>query len=242
MKKSFREDFYNAWSRIESGIPFVHARYADGEIALSMGREIGRGSQATEVDKWKAPAKMTKLGREILESLCHTEPNYYYAISCDTSSVSDKNYLLSHIKQSREYITFANLWINANYNLFLEKIKTHKRPTIIIGNVSGENAKFPFDIENYLSFGNNCVETWEQYSNEIKDVLNIGIGNISGKTVFISVGPMSEAIIHHLWTVNPTNQYIDIGSALDEYIHGRKTRPYMIDGSYYNTQICEMEL
>lgn len=242
MKKSFREDFHNAWARIESGTPFVHARYADGEIALSMGKGIGRGSQATEVDNWQAPNQMTKLGMEILESFTHTEPNYYYAISCDTSSTADKNYLLGKIKQSKEYITFANLWINGNYNLFLEKIKTHKRPTIVIGNVSGENSKFPFEIENYLSFGNNCVETWEQHSEEIKDMLREGFGKISGKTVFISVGPMSEVIIHNLWNINPTNQYIDIGSALDEYVHGRKTRPYMISGSMYNTQICEMEL
>lgn len=242
MKRSFRDDFQAAWARIYSGVPFAHARYADGEIALSMGRGVGRGSQATEVDKWQAPNQMTKLGKEILESLSHTEPNYYYAISCDTSSISDKNYLLSKIKQSREYITFANLWINGNYNLFLEKIRNHKRPTIIIGNQEGENGKFPFEVENYLGFGNNCVETWEAYSDDIKNMLNEGFGKISGKTVFISVGPMSEAIIHHLWKINPTNQYIDVGSALDEYVHGRKTRPYMIPGSMYNTQICEMDL
>jgi hypothetical protein len=242
MKKSFKDDFNDAWTRIESGIPFAHARYADGEIALSMGKGVGRGSQATEVDGWQAPNELTQLGKEILESLYHTEPNYYYAISCDTSSTSDKNYLLSHIKQDKKYITFANLWINGNYNMFLEKIKSHRRPTIIIGNQHGENAKFPFEIENYLSFGNNCVETWEKYSDEIKDMLSDGFGAISDRTVFISVGPMSEAIIHHLWKINPTNQYVDIGSALDEYVHGRKTRPYMISGSFYNTQICEMEL
>jgi hypothetical protein len=258
MKKSFRDDFNDAWARIESGIPFAHARYADGEIALSMGKGVGRGSQATDIDGWQAPSQHTKLGKEILESLYHTEPNYYYAISCDTPlyhtdpnyhsissvipSISDKNYLLSHIKQDKKYITFANLWINGNYNMFLEKIKSHRRPTIIIGNQNGENAKFPFEIENYLSFGNNCVETWEKYSDEIKNILADGFGKISDRTVFISVGPMSEAIIHNLWKINPTNQYVDVGSALDEYVHGRKTRPYMISGSFYNTQICEMEL
>lgn len=242
MRKSFKDDFNDAWKRIESGIPFAHARYADGEIALSVGRGIGRGSQATEVDNWQAPNKMTKLGLEIFESMGHTDPDYYYAISCDTSSTADKNYLLSHIKQDRKYITFANLWINGNYNSFLDKIKSHKRPTIIIGNQNGENAKFPFEIENYLSFGNNCVETWETYSEDIKSTLNEGFGKLSGKTVFISVGPMSEAIIHHLWNLNPTNQYVDIGSALDEYVHGRKTRPYMITGTIYNTQICEMDV
>jgi hypothetical protein len=242
MKKSFRDDFNDAWIRIETGIPFAHARYADGEIALSMGKGIGRGSQATEVDGWQAPNQLTKLGKEILESLYNTDPEYYYAISCDTSSVSDKNYLLSHIKQEKKYITFANLWINGNYNLFLERIQYHRRPTIIIGNINGENAKFPFEIENYLSFGNNCVETWEQHSDDIKNMLSDGFGKMSGRTIFISVGPMSEVIIHYLWKINPKNQYIDIGSALDEYIHGRKTRPYMVPGSFYNTQICEMEL
>ena len=49
---------------------------------------------------------------------------------------------------------------------------------------------------------------------------------------------MSEVIIDYLWSINPSNQYIDVGSAIDEYIHGRKTRPYMYEQSEFYSREC----
>lgn len=242
MKKDFIKDFEGAWNRIESNIPFTHARYADGEICLMKGLSIGGGSQATDVDRWSSPNGITKLGKDLYESLSCVDPNYYYAISCDSSSTTDKKWLLDNIKQDREYITFANLWINGNYGRFIDRLSTLKKDIIIIANENGENKKYPFNVSEYMSFGNDCVNVWEENYAQIMQILGESFYNTCGKTFFISVGPLSEVIIYHLWKINPRNQYIDIGSALDEFVHGRKTRPYMIDGSFYNKQICEMEL
>lgn len=242
MKKSFKQDFLDAWDRIESNKPFAHSRYADGEICLMRGSPIGPGSQATDVDRWTAPDKMTKLGEDLKIALNHTDEEYYYAISCDTSSTLDKQFLLDNIQQDRKFITFANLWINGNYDDFFEKINSLDKSVIIFGNKNGETAKYPFEVEQYLSFGDNCVDTWEQFHQDIKDLLTNSFSECEGKTFLISVGPMSEVLIDHLWKINPKNQYIDMGSALDEFVHGRKTRHYMISESFYNKQICEMEV
>jgi hypothetical protein len=242
MKKLFKEDFDNAWNRIESNLPFAHARYADGEICLMKGIPIGGGSQATDVDRWSAPTGITKLGKDLRESLSCVDPYYYYAISCDSSNTEDKQWLLNNIKQDREYVTFANLWINGNYNRFIDRLTTLKKDITIIANENGENKKYPFNVSDYMSFGNDCVNVWEENKGQIMQILGESFNNTSGQTFFISVGPLSEAIIYLLWKLNPRNQYIDVGSALDEFVHGRKTRPYMIEGSFYNKQICEMEI
>jgi hypothetical protein len=242
MKKDFIKEFDDAWARIESNVPFAHARYADGEICLMKGLPIGGGSQATDVDRWSAPPRFTAMGKDLRESLNCVDPNYYYAISCDSSNTEDKNWLLNNIKQDRNYITFANLWINGNYNRFIDRLGTLKKDIIVIANENGENKKYPFNVIEYMSFGNDCVNVWENNKSQIIKILMESFSNVHERTFFISVGPLSELIIYLLWKINPTNQYIDVGSALDEFVHGRKTRPYMIEGTLYNKQICEMEL
>ena len=56
---------------------------------------------------------------------------------------------------------------------------------------------------------------------------------------FISAGPLSEVLIDELYSENPNNRYIDVGSAIDEYVHGKVTRPYMLSGTMYNKEIVE---
>jgi hypothetical protein len=40
-----------------------------------------------------------------------------------------------------------------------------------------------------------------------------------------------------LYTNNPNNRYIDVGSAIDEIVHGKKTRPYMSENTIYSKEI-----
>jgi hypothetical protein len=243
MKILFEQKFEEAWDRILSKKPFCHTRYADGEICLIQGKEITNGSQATDVDKWSSPNKITKLGKDLEESLKYIGEDYYYGISCDTSNTEHKNFLLSKIKQDKKYITYSNLWINSNYNSFIKNLNLlNNHNMIIVGNKSGENKKYPFSIKGYMSFDNDCVNVWENNHVQIKRSLVESFSDIQGYTIFVSVGPLSEIIIYELWKINNKNQYIDIGSSLDFYIHGKITRPYMVENSFYNKQVCEMEI
>jgi hypothetical protein len=56
---------------------------------------------------------------------------------------------------------------------------------------------------------------------------------VENKTFFVSAGPVSEILIHKMYSSNPNNQYIDVGSSIDEFVHGRITRPYMNPTSQY---------
>ena len=40
-----------------------------------------------------------------------------------------------------------------------------------------------------------------------------------------------------MYNANPNNKYIDVGSSIDEFTHGRKTRPYMDPKSNYSKEI-----
>lgn len=237
--EKFNTDFDFFWSLIENNKNFTFSRYADGEIRLMKGVDVSLSSQAFIEDKWSSPIGLTKSGKQLLETINHCESNYYYAISAPTDNVDDYNYLINNISQSKENITFANLWINANYRKSKKKYSELKREVVLICNKNGKIENFPFNISTLIPFHDDCINFWETNGdvflgnliNQFKDSVN--------KLFFISCGPISEIIIHHLYINNPNNTYIDVGSSIDEYVHGRITRPYMRPETQYYNEISK---
>jgi hypothetical protein len=151
--------------------------------------------------------------------------------------MSDYLFLSSNIKQPESNITFSDLWINSNYLKFKKFISDLHIPVNLIVNENYLNQKFaPFPVGKIFPIKNNCVYYYENNKHEfIKQISNF-VKDSFDELFFISAGPLSEIIIHNAYLINPNNKYIDIGSALDEFIHGKITRPYMITGSKYSME------
>ena len=235
--EKFFEDFNLIWNLISNNENFVHARYADGEVLLMRGTSVNKNTQAFVVDKWDAPDKLTLVGKELLETLNHEEKNYFYAISGKNDSPSDYEFLTERIKQNKEHITFANLWINGNYQKMMMRYEMINREVILICNENAKKENFPFNVIDIQTFPNNCIEFWETNSIEYINELISRFGQIENKLFLISCGPVSEIIIHKLYLNNQNNAYVDVGSSIDEFVHCRKTRPYMNPNTPYANQI-----
>lgn len=229
----FTSDFDYFWKLIEEGLNVTFTRYADGEVMLMKGIPVREDTQAFKVDNWKAPEGLTRVGRELLETLNHTEMDYYYGISGKSDNINDYNFLRGNIKQQDSHLTFVNLWINANYLRTKEKLVNLKREVILICNKDATKRKFPFPVKSVSGFPNDCVRFWEDNFESYIEYLIQSYGKEKDALFFISCGPVSEIIIHRLYQNNPNNAYIDMGSSLDEFIHGRVTRPYMDPNSRY---------
>jgi len=231
----FNDDFIFFTDKIKSGEPFAYARYADGEVALMKGVSVGVQSQAFQVDRWLAPDQLTKVGKGLLESITHTEDNYYYAISAHSDNIGDYEFLKSHLKTDK--LTFANLWINANYQKMKEFYSTLDKSVYVICNHEARAERFPFKVNEIFPFPDNCILYWEEHGEDYITQLLDYTSQLSGETIFVSAGPVSEILIDKMYNANPNNQYIDVGSSLGEYIHGYKTRPYMDENSQYSKEI-----
>lgn len=230
----FDLDFDFFWDLIDRGINFTFTRYADGEVMLMRGEEVNAATQAARVDNWMAPAKLTRVGRELLTTLNHKESNYYYGISGKNDNVEDFLFLINNIKQTGDTISFVNLWINANYNRMLKKICSLKRKVVLICNEIAEIDNIPFPVSDLIRFPNSCIDFWETNADEYTSMLIDKVGNLEDQLFFISCGPVSEIIIHRLYENNPKNTYVDVGSSIDFFVHGRETRPYMNSNSEYS--------
>jgi hypothetical protein len=204
---------------------------------LMNGISVKEGTQAFNVDKWSAPVGLTKVGKELLNSLNHTEENYFYAISSKTDNINDYIFLRNNIQQKEEKISFVNLWINANYQKSIEKYNSLKRGVNLICNYKAKKENFPFEVLTLTPFPNNCIEYWENSSNNFIEMLVNKLGDKQNELFFISCGPISEIIIDKLYTNNPDNTYVDVGSSIDEFVHGQKTRPYMDNKTIYSKMI-----
>lgn len=233
--KDFNQDFEYFTNLILSDNNFAYARYADGEVALMLGKSIGLGSQAFHIDKWSSPNGLTRVGKELLETLDHQEHNYYYAISSNTDWADDNHFLISKLKTNN--ITFANLWINANYQKMKVFYQNLKKSIYIICNQKAKKENFPFPIIEIIPFPDDCINFWEQNGDIYLNYIREQLPNINNQTFFISAGPVSEILIHNMYKVNPNNQYIDVGSSIDEFVHGYPTRPYMDPNSQYAKEI-----
>jgi hypothetical protein len=229
----YTTDFDYFWNLIETNQNFAFARYADGEVMLMSGNMVDEHTQAGSVDKWTSPGGDSKVGTELLDTLNHTESNYYYAISGLSDNPNDHNFLRERIKNDEKNLTFVNLWINANYQRTKQKLVSLKRDAVLICNHSAGNKSFPFPIKMIIGFPDNCVAFWEAHSEEYLKFLIQMVGEMENQLFFISCGPVSEIIIHRLYQYNPNNTYVDMGSSLDELVHHQKTRPYMDPNSRY---------
>lgn len=233
----FKEDFNYFWDKIEKGENFTFSRYADGEVMLMNGKLVDETTQAFRIDKWKSPEKITKVSINLFETLNHTEENYYYAISSKSDNLNDYDFLKKNIKQNNEKITFVNLWINANYNDMKLKLQTLKRDVILICNHKAKKQNFPFNVKDLTPFPDDCINFWENNGDNYINFLVEKYKDFKNELFFISCGPISEIIIHHLYLNNQNNTYIDVGSSIDEFVHGFNTRPYMDERSIYNKMI-----
>lgn len=237
--EKFNIDFDFFWKKIINGDNFTFARYADGEVMLMKGVAVGNNTQAYAVDKWNSPNKLTKVGEDLLTTMNHMEDNFYYAISSTSDNISDYNYLNDKLKQSTDKITFVNLWINANYGKMKDKYNNLKRDVILLCNHKAKKENFPFNVTDIVSFPDDCINFWENGSEEFINEIIGKYGNEKNKLFFISCGPVSEIIIHKLYEFNRNNTYIDVGSSIDEFVHGKKTRPFMNPESIYGKMISK---
>jgi hypothetical protein len=85
-------------------------------------------------------------------------------------------------------------------------------------------------IERLIGFG---YESHLDLSQIIKEVSS----KYSNTLFIVCCGPLSAVLIKLMFENNENNTYIDFGSSMDEFIHGKKTRPYMFENTQYSKMI-----
>lgn len=235
LTKSFDEHFEFFRDKIINKENFVFLRYGDGERIILENRSIPHNTQAYIVDKWTFNGNSV-FSKDLMETCLHKESNFYYGISCKCCDESASNYYKKLLHNHN--ITYSNLFVNGNYEKFIDFCKKIDREVIIIANKNCINSNYPFNVIKKVPIENDCVNWYETNKETIIKGMKILAKKYKDNLFFVSAGPLAEILIHNLYKENPENTYIDIGSALDVYTHGKITRPYQSPGSIYSTKKC----
>jgi len=227
MQQDHRKDFYEALEKIKTLNSFVISRYADGEASVLKNLTVGNK------DGWLYKKDKNLIFRsDLRKSLTCTDKNFVYGIS--SRNIDEKNYLFLHkfIQQDLKYITFSDIWVNANYNmfneLFLATLYETKKEITIVTNPKANITKLKesINVKDFIPIKGNCVQYWEKNKNQFKALLDLK-ASLNEETIFlIAAGPLSNILIYEMWQSNRNNIYLDIGSTLDPIIFNRQSRGY----------------
>ncbi len=228
------KEFDKFWKKIDNNENFVLLRYGDGERAIMCGEKV----HAQE--GWESTEYVSELGKALLNTLNDDSERVFYGISCPCCDPKAYYWYYSRIKNMNK--TFANLWVNANYQKFITKFDKLKRDAVLIANHNARGKKIGnLNILKHYEIGDDCISFWEQDDPKLIQQIKDEFGSKRDLFYVVSAGPMSEPIIMELFHNNPNNCYIDFGSSIDKYIHNKQTRPYMDSTTPYAKQHCYMD-
>ncbi len=228
------DEFFRVWEKIENNENFALLRYGDGERAVMTGRSV----KAQE--GWVSPDFVSELGSALLNTLNVEDENFIYGISCPCCDRSAYYWYSTRIKSKNR--TFANIFVNKNYTVFIEKFEKLKRDAVVIGNFRGKDSQIAnLNVLKYYSVSDDCFEFWKRDASTLIEQIKKDFGHKNNLLYVVCAGPMSEPIIYELYKNNPDNCYIDFGSSLDRYIHKKQTRPYENPDNKYAGRNCVMQ-
>jgi len=232
--KNFKEEIQKFLWMLQSNKNFSLARFGDGEMIAMRGECISSG-----YGEWSTNGFDDRydLARNLLhKSFTYKDPNYYVGIVCPCcQGYNNFNNMKKLSDQSDENLTYANIFVNSNYqyfiNNYIELFK--KRNIILVANEKSKVNNLPFSGEAFIPVKYNA---WVENINLVDELKNWKTEN---KLYLFACGPLGKILAQQLWEVNKNNTYLDIGSTLHPWLQSDlNIRGYYILDHSDNKKIC----
>jgi len=240
-EKLFTEELAIFNQKLINNEHFALVRFGDGEMIVINGEAIDLSKKCNGEHKYNPDNEKDEHYRQILEqSLLHKNKKYFVGLPC-RCCVGDNHCdeLRSQSQQNIAQLTWANIFVNANYPIFLAQtidILKSKSITIICHEKAVLNG-LPFNVSNDFRVGANAwVDSYdkslEQLSTHIKE------NNVKNQVFIFCAGVLSNMLIFQLSKAYPDNTYLDVGSVFDDMMDLGKTRKYLKGSKKRLKQIC----
>ena len=227
--KTFEGHFDLFKEKLQKGENFAFVRFSDGELFILenkrlelnndhyiIGNQRGYG-QYNEEERKKFDPETNQENRQLLiNSLQHKQHNYYKGICCRCCATQEQfDFQINLAGGDSEFMTWANLFINSNYERFVKEFipEIRKKKIIFVVNKSAELKLLKMDIVKDFRVGENCfindlivIDNIEKYVEE---------NDIQNHLFLVSAASLTNLIIHRLFSKFPNNTYLDIGSTLN---------------------------
>jgi hypothetical protein len=232
--KNFKEEFIKFLNKIRKKENFSFQRFADGELWILEGREYSLSPTShgyVNPEDWKYfnPNLHTKQREHLFSALKYKQENYHIGIIVGNSEYNTKitNKLFKISEQHEENITYANLFVNANYmdykKYFIEEYKNWE--VILVCNEKSNIKLLPFPIKKVFYVGSNCIVNNYNLVEEISEYTNKN--KIKNHLFLFCCSSLGNYCIRNLSEIEPENTYIDCGSTLNPFLGLSLDRGYL---------------
>lgn len=229
MTKIFEEEIKIFYNRLTSKQPFSFSKYADGEwMAMNKIKSTpGNGEWIIN------PEYQTSIDI-LIDSFRYKHEHYYVGISCPCCQGDAHFKMKDFSSQDEDHLTFANIFVNSNYQFYLDNFIQYfsiQNNIYLVANEITNLSNLPFKVERFYPISYNA---WVE-DLDLIEVIKKDIQSVSNKLFLFSAGPFGNILAHQLWNSNKNNQYLDVGSTIDPW-----TKANRIYGKYYyNTDFSQ---
>lgn len=213
--KNFKNDIELFKNKLENNEHFSFSKYADGEWAVIQNHAINNKEfwfdPSNELDAMKR--------QKLIESFKYKNDRYYVGISCPCcQGIETFREMKSFSEQDDSKLTWANLWVNGNYEYYTKNIIPifSKRSIVLFCNENGRVENLPFKPNVTIRVKNNA---WQYNWNTIEETKwLINTCGLRDMIFLFCCGPFGNILCHQLTEYEKQNTYLDIGSTLNPYL------------------------
>ena len=199
------------FKKIENKEPFALIRFGDGEKNIL--NNIACNRKGFSYD----PGDVTdrKFQTELAEALLYRGGENYFV------GINDGE-IEKHINGTK---IDPMIFVNQNYLKFLKSLEEVGKniPIVLVVNKKSKIGKLPFPYSAVFLLDDNAWRTAEDLDKQILNWLN---KFKKPMLVLVAGGAYSCVLINKIWDKNQEHCLMDIGSTLDPWLYGVKTRQY----------------
>jgi hypothetical protein len=231
--KTFDEDFYFLLNKLKNKDKFSFSKYADGEFAILVNRGITSSTEKPG-ENWTYNPNIDSIYRdELLSSFKFNQEGYYVGISCPCCvPMEHVKWMRDNVGVDKEHLTWANIFVNGNYEKFLNNFVPEfmNHDIIMVANKNANINSLPFKVEEHIPIGYMAMRE------NFKLVEELPKRDYKNKLILFCAGPLGNMLAAKMWKSNKNNIYLDIGSTLNPWLVGLN-RDYL-KGSPDLKKIC----
>lgn len=220
---------------------FSLVRFGDGEMVVINGESIDLSEKCNGEHKYLPGNEVDEKFRKILtSSLTLKNPQYFVGLPC-RCCVGDKecDQLRNQSQQDEESLTWANIFVNANYPIFVDTTipVLQSRVVNIVCHEKANLDALSIAIKKDFRVGGNA---WvNDYQVTLDAMLEyISENSIKDEVFIFCAGVLSNMLIYELTRKHPQNSYIDLGSVFDVVMGLGKTRKYLKGSKRRLKKVC----
>lgn len=239
--KTFGGDLELFNYKLLNQVNFSLVRFGDGEMLVINGDMIDLWQKCNGEHRYIPGNEVDEINRAILtESLTYQNEHYFVGLPCRCCVGDEKcDQLRVQSAQPEMQLTWANIFVNANYPVFKDKTVPllALRKVNIICHEKADVGKLPFAIRQDFRIGRNAwTEDYVRSFQQIKDYIEES--QVADEVFIFCAGVLSNMLIYQLTKKYPDNTYLDLGSVFDDVMGPGKTRKYLKGSRRRLKKVC----